>query len=399
MINLNKLLNYRHKELFQSADRELVVYGGANAGKSYSIADKLLIQSILHSDKRMKTVIVRKTLNSLKKTALDILQRRAEAMELPFELNRSEWTARVNNMEFIMTGMNNQEDYLKVKSLTDVDFIWVNEAAELRENDYKELTLRLRGAKKDGCFRQIICDFNPIGKMSWVFERFFQNGSRARKLRYTVLDNPWAEEEYIEQLKQTKESDPNFYKIYFLGEWGELEGVIFNWDVVPEPPENPDEVFYGGDFGYSVDPTALVRIYRKADEFWVEEVIYETGLTNIELGKRMISLEIENAESYWDAAEPKSIQELYDMGINAFPSSKGPDSVRAGIDFLKEQTIHIIDGSTNIIKEQKSYVWKKDKDGNSLNEPIAFNNHAMGAIRYGIYTHCKERIMPKVWRP
>ena len=153
---------------------------------------------------------------------------------------------------------------------------------------------------------------------------------------------------------------------------------------------NPDEIFYGGDFGYSVDPAALVRIYRKADEFWVEQVIYEKELTNIQLGKKMQGAGIDDkVPTYWDCAEPKSIQELYDYPFNAKPCEKGPDSVRAGIDFLKEQKIHIIDGSENIIREQKSYIWAKDKDDNSLNVPIKTDNHAMDAIRYGIYTHCK----------
>ena len=170
--------------------------------------------------------------------------------------------------------------------------------------------------------------------------------------------------------------------------------IFPDWDIVYDgPPDNPDEIFYGGDFGYSVDPAALVRIYRKANEFWVEQVIYETELTNIQLGNKMKVKGINDTDViYWDCAEPKSIQELYEMGFNVKPCEKGPDSVRAGIDFLKEQRIHIIDGSENIINEQKSYVWKEDKDGNTLNIPLPFDNHAMDAIRYGIYTHCKVKM-------
>ena len=91
---------------------------------------------------------------------------------------------------------------------------------------------------------------------------------------------------------------------------------------------------------------------------------------------------------YCDSAEPKSIQEVSNRGINALPCMKGTDSVRAGIDFLKSLKIHIIEGSENIIKEQRSYVWQKDKNGDSIKKPISINNHAMDAVRYGIYTHC-----------
>ncbi|GAH19153.1 unnamed protein product, partial [marine sediment metagenome] len=174
-------------------------------------------------------------------------------------------------------------------------------------------------------------------------------------------------------------------------EWGELEGRIYDWDIVPKKPDNPDEIFYGGDFGYSVDPAVLLRIYRKADEFWLEELVYETGLTNIQLGHKMKKLGVEPDDYiYFDSAEPKSIQELCDMGFTAKPCEKGPDSVVAGIDFLQEQTIHIIDGSENVSIEQRSYVRQQDKDGNWLPKPIEFNNHAMSAARYGIHTHCKS---------
>jgi len=407
VINLNQYLNPNHVELFQSTDPELVVYGGAGAGKSFSIADKLLCQSIWQSDKSIKILVIRKTFPSLRNTALDILQKRAELFKMPFRLNKSEWTARCHNLKFIFLGLNNKEDYNKLKSMTDVDYIWINEATEVREDDYDECLRRLRGGEAE--YEQIITDFNPVGKTSWVYHRFFEkNIGNPKKLRYTVYDNhpdflrSEKGQRYIAKLKATKEYDPNLYKIYFLGEWGELEGVIFDWDIVQLPTKDLawyDEIFYGGDFGYSVDPAALVRIYRKADEFWVEEILYETGLTNIQLAKRMKRLGITGKDvTYWDSAEPKSIQELYDHGINAKPAAKGPDSVRAGIDFLKSLKIHIVDGSENISKEQKSYVWKKDKDGNSLNVPIEYNDHAMSAIRYAIFTHCRARLEPRIRR-
>lgn len=391
-MNLNKVLNHKHTELFQSTNPVLSVRGGANAGKTYSIADKLLLQPILQPEKRLKAMIVRKTMPSLKNSVLDVLEKRAETFGLPLKTNLNTNKAQLLNLELLLISLNNKEDYIKAKSITDVDFVWVNEITELREYDFDILSMRIRGGQSK--FKQFIFDFNPVGKTSWVFKRFYENnnnGNGCHKLLYTVLDNPWAKEDEIAKLRTYKESDENLYKIYFLGEWGELEGIIFDWDIVDCPPENPDEIFYGGDFGYSVNPAALIRIYRKADEFWVEEVIYEPGLTNIELGEKAKSKDIfKSDETYWDSAEPKSIQELCDLGLNAKPCEKGPDSVRAGIDFLKQQKIHIIDGSENIIREQKSYIWKKDKDGKPLNVPIEFNNHTMDAIRYGIYTHCKK---------
>lgn len=404
ILNLNPHLNSNHLELFQSFDPELVVYGGANAGKTYSIADKLLCQTIWQSDRPIKGLVIRKTFPALRVSALEILEKRAKLFMIPFHLNESKWIAKCRNMTFVFQSLNNKEDYEKLHSQTDIDFIWLNELGQLREADYEECLRRLRGGQS--AYEQLISDFNPVGKTSWMYKRFFERKINDPKtLRYTILDNHpdylalEKTQRELQRLKATKAHNKNYYDIYFLGEWGELEGIIYNWDIVPRPPKNPGEIFYGGDFGYSVDPAALVRIYRKSNEFWVEEVIYEKGLTNQQLGKKMKEKGVaEDDVNYWDCAEPKSIQELCDMGLNAKPCEKGPDSVHAGIDFLQGLVIHIVDGSENISIEQRSYVRQQDKDGNWLRKPIEYNNHAMSAIRYGIHTHCKK-FSPHFWRP
>jgi PBSX family phage terminase large subunit len=248
IMNLNQHLNPKHTELFQSTDFELAVRGGANAEKTYSIADKMLLQPVWQPDKKLKALILRKTLPALKNSVLDIMERRAEIFKLPFQVNRNENTGQCLNMKYVFLSLNNKEDYYKIKSITDVDFIWINEINEIRETDYELLKTRIRGGQSS--FKQLVIDFNPIGKTSWVFTRFYQkNIGNVRKLRYTIFDNPWASQDEIKTLKATKEHNPNFYTVYFRGEWGDLKGLIFpNWDIVPEPPKNPDEIFYGGDF-------------------------------------------------------------------------------------------------------------------------------------------------------
>ena len=265
LLNHNQYMNPNHLDVFQSIDPELIVYGGANAGKSYSIADKLLCHPIWQPDKPLKALIIRKTFPALRVSALEILEKRAALFEMPFDLNKADWIARCYNMTFVFQSLNNKEDFEKLKSQTDIDFIWVNEVHQLREADYEECLRRMRGGNSR--FEQIIIDFNPIGKTSWVYQRFFEkNINDVKKLRYTILDNHPSylalekTQRELERLKATERYNMNYYKIYFLGEWGELEGIIFDWDIVDSPPSNPDEIFYGGDFGYSVDPAALVRI-------------------------------------------------------------------------------------------------------------------------------------------
>lgn len=382
----------QHRALFEASDEELLAYGGASSGKSFTIADKLLLAGPAQPKAKLKTVVIRRTLPSLKATSLDILQKRAELFGLPFGLNKNELTAECGNMHFLFRSANNKEDIEKLKSLTDVDFVWINELPELRDEDYEEILRRLRGG--ESWYNQLIADFNPIGKTSWVYERFFQkNVGNVRKLHFTPEDNHPAylatpkAKRYIERLKALKDHNPNAYKIYYLGEWGELEGVIFDWDVVPLPDMAWDSVGYGGDFGYTVDPAALVKVYRKADEYWFEEMIYETGLDNQQLGKRCLRMGLTgNDTTIWDCAEPKSIAELCVLGLTALPCLKGPDSVKAGIDCLKQHKCHIVEGSEHIIREARSYVWKVDKNGKPLAVPVEFDDHAMSAIRYYVHT-------------
>ena len=388
--DINRHLNPMHSELFQSTDRILSVRGGANAGKTFSIADKLLLQSVVQADRKIKVLVVKKTFPSIRDSVLCILEERAETLKMPLIINKSTWNGKCRNVEFVFRSLNDKDSYENIKSSTGNDFIWVNEINGIRENDFNILNTRIRGGK--GRFKQFIFDFNPVGKTTWVYERFYEkNIGDAKKLCYTVLDNPWAAKDEIEELQALKKDDPNLYKIYFEGEWGELEAVIYpNWKTAAAPPNNPDEVFYGGDFGYTVNPATLVKIYRKGDEFWVQEVFYKRELTNPMIANAVIKANADKELSYWDSAEPKSIQELYELGINANPCEKGPDSVRSGIDYLQSKTIHIIDGSENILKEQKSYVNRQDKDGHYLPEPVKFMDHTMDAIRYGIFTHMKQ---------
>ena len=193
--------------------------------------------------------------------------------------------------------------------------------------------------------------------------------------------------------------DKTHINIFKLGRWALAKGIIYNWDLVQLPTPDFDwfdEIFYGVDFGYSIDPAVLVRIYIKADEFWAEQLIYERGLTNPQFAKRMRLNGLSDTDDvYCDSAEPKSIQELIVNDINAKTARKGPDSVKAGIDYLKSLKIHIVDGSEtwdpdeNIWKERGLYKWKEDKDGNVLPVPVNAFNHGMDAIRYAIDTHIR----------
>jgi len=265
------------------------------------------------------------------------------------------------------------------------------------------LDLRLR--EPFPFYKQIILTFNPDAeKGPWIKKMFFDNPRpEAYVDRSTIEDNPIqaVRIDYEKQLDALAAQDETYYKIYRWGEWAFAKGKIYNWDIVLALPDlRFDEIIYGGDFGYSIDPSVVLRIYRKADEFWIQELIYEKGLTNRMLGDRMKDEGVKPREAiYFDSSEPKSIQELFEMGFNVKPSLKGPDSVRAGIKFLQSKKIHILAGSENVIREVGKYKWREDKEGNLLSEPVTMDDHSPDAARYGIFTHCfsKPRAAAKVY--
>ena len=140
------------------------------------------------------------------------------------------------------------------------------------------------------------------------------------------------------------------------------------------------------DFGFTNDPTALVKVYKYEDGLYIEEMLYHTRLTNSDISQKLKELGLTRYDEIWaDSAEPKSIEELHRFGWNIKPTAKGQDSIMAGIDILKRHRIFVTKSSTNLIKEMQNYSWQEDKNGNLLNRPVDKWNHAIDAIRYATF--------------
>jgi phage terminase large subunit len=377
--------------LLKEQSRYLILCGGRGSGKSEFAARKIFYRCETEGNHRF--LVLRKVRKTCKQSVIEVVKRVLDENEVPYQFNKTEHIITFNNPygkpnEILFDGLDERE---KIKSWKAATSVWCEELTEFARDDFMEIDLILREPTKS--YKQIMASFNPDeARAPWIKEMFFDRKHPDSFVHpSTVKDNPIKEirDQYFQILDAI--DDETYRDIYLHGKWAFAKGQIFNWDVVPLPDKKFDETFYGGDFGYSVDPAAVVRIYRKALEFWLEEVIYKTGLTNQALGRKMISEGIvEKDECYFDSAEPKSIMELSEMGLNIKPSEKGPDSVRAGIDYLKSVKIHIVEGSENIVRERSRYKWKTDKDGRTMNEPLRFENHAMDAVRYGIFTHMKE---------
>jgi phage terminase large subunit len=376
----------------ESQARYLVMCGGAGSGKSEFAARKIFYRCEIEG--RHRFLVMRKIRRTLGESTVEVMRRVLAENKVAHEFNKSDLTinfAGPRGMnEILFMGLDDPE---KIKSIKGITSIWLEETTEFTKEDFLQIDLRLRDPGP--LYHQIMLTFNPLeAQARWLKDMFFGPvpNPDAFVHRSTVEDNPITEvrETYRKRLQALKAQDETMFTVYGLGEWAALAGQIFNWNVESLPPLSFDEVWYGGDFGYSVDPAGVVKIYRKADEFWLEEVLYKTGLTNQALAQEMKDTGVGKQVAYFDSAEPKSIEELRRADLNVQPCDKGPDSVRAGIDFLKSKKIHVVEGSVNLYREMTGYCWRKDKSGNPLPEPVKFNDHLMDAARYGIVTHMKH---------
>lgn len=387
-----KIIISKHfQPLLADDHRYLVMCGGAGSGKSEFAGRKVFLRCM--AEGRHRFLVMRKVRHTLNDSVVMLISRILEENGVAYEFNKTERRMNFNGpkgpAEILFAGMDDPE---KIKSIKGITSIWLEEATEFMRAEFMQIDLRLR--EPGPGYHQIMLTFNPEEALApWLKERFFDNIDPSAKVDVSTIDhNPIdsVRERYRAQLDELEEKDPTYWKIYRCGVWAALQGRIFTWPEEPLPAGGFDDIWYGGDFGYSVDPAALVKIYRKADTLWLEEKIYRNGMTNQDLSAEMLAKGIDlQTPSYWDAAEPKSIAELQDAGFNALPAAKGPDSVRAGLDLMRALDIRVVQGSQNLKAEAMQYHWRTDKQGNPMNEPVKYKDHLMSAARYGISTHMR----------
>ncbi len=371
------------KFLSQSKKRINVLYGGAGSGKSYTVAQHLLLK--LYQEKDIRILVVRKTLPALRITAYLLILDLLEEYGFPYLLNKTEMTISVGRNRMLFKSLDDPE---KIKSY-EGNYVWIEEASEINHKDFMQLNLRLR--RRTESVNQMFLTFNPINEFHWLNEKLVQSKRDDTAINQsTYKDNPFLDQVYIDELNALKSEDETYYQIYALGEWGVLKNVIYtNYEIVEDKdwPESFDETIYGLDFGYN-NPSSLLEIGIKDTEYYEREKLYKTGLTNADLIAELEGL-VGNKEDniYADSAEPARIEEIGRAGYNIYPSNK---EVKDGLDFVKRHRVHIHEDSVNHIDEKRGYKYKEDKNGNVLEEPVKFRDHLQDCERYALYTHSSE---------
>ncbi len=372
--------------------------GGADSSKSYSIA-QLLVQKFKNEYNKV-FLITRKTLPSLKLTAykliVDILKDYGHYSYLKH--NKSDRTLyyRAHNNLMIFLSV---DDPGKIQSM-EFNYIWMEEAGEFTWDDYINLVKCRRAKTKPEEPNTIYLSLNPIDELGWINQRLKKDSS-VEVIHSTYKDNPFAQLADIDVLEGLKNQDESYYRIYTLGLYAKLKGMIHEIIEIDEVPKIEDPItIYGIDFGFA-NPSVLLKleIDIKLMAIYMTELIYESGLTNTDLIDRMkavVPVEDRQDEFYADSAEPARIEEIYQAEFNCLPSDKGKKSVWNGIDFLNRFTIYSLKDNVQTNSDFRAYKRKVDKNGHVLEDPVKYNDHAPNAARYAAYTHLWERMIDMV---
>ena len=360
-------------ENLEAEERTIVNQGGTSSGKTYSLMQVLYVLAM--SESAQVITIVGQDVPNLKKGAY----RDANTIRNNNPILQK-WFPDVNEGERLIKCVNGSIlEFSSFKDAQDAksgkrDYLFINEANGISYEIYWQLAMRTR--------KKVFLDYNPSARF-WVHDEVIGR----ENVKLIISDhrkNYFLTKEEHDRIEGI--SDPELWKVYARGLTGMIEGLVLtNWDICDQlPPEEEWKMScFGLDFGFTNDPSALERVVLAHGELWVDELIYSTGLTNPDIAIRAKEQGVSSQQQIIaDCAEPKSIRELQAAGLWVTPSTKGNDSIVAGLDILKRYRLHVTRRSQGLISNLRAYKWGKDKDGNNTNKPEDKNNHGIDAIRY-----------------
>lgn len=381
--------------LFVDQSRYQVAWGGAGSGKSHIVARKILYRLLRESHVKHNFLIIRKVDRTIKRSVFalmrNIISRWGLHSEFDYNLTDKTIIYKATGSQIMFSGL---DDVEKLKSIEGVTSIWVEEATELTQEDFEQLDLRLRGEMN--CIKQIILTLNPISEQHWIKRVFFDDPIEgAFTLKTTFLDNSFIDDEYKMVMENKRKTNPRYYNIYALGNWGTADGLIFS--NVSQRFIRADEVaglpcFQGLDFGYTNDPTAWHQSY--VDEvnkrIYVYDGFYEKGMTNAQIAQAIKDKQAHRHLTTADSSEPKSIDYIKGKGVKVSGALKGADSVNTGIDFLLEYEIIVNAHLVEFMTEFNNYSWAVDKNKKPTNKPVDDFNHFIDSLRYAVESLMKS---------
>lgn len=398
-ISLPKIVGKGYKDYWSFKGRYRVCKGSRASKKSKTTALNFIYRIMKYPQSNL--LVVRKVFRTLKDSAYTDLrwairqlhvEQYWEYKESPLEL-----IYKPTGQKILFRGL---DEPMKLTSITvDVGHLcwaWIEEAYEItKESDFDTLDESIRGQVTGDLFKQITLTFNPWNEGHWIKKKFFDaepsNDILAKTTNY--LCNEFLDISDLRLFERMKKENPKRYKVAGLGDWGISEGLIYeNWEEIEfdiqEILKIPNiESAFGLDFGYTNDPSALFAglISKERREIYVIDELYKKALTNNRLAEEIKNMGYGKERITADSAEPKSIDELYDLGLKGISGArKGKDSINNGIQFIQGYKIIIHPRCVNFLTEISNYTWAKDKFDKPINKPIDMFNHLMDAMRYAL---------------
>ena len=362
-----------YTENLNATEFTVINQGGTSSGKTYSILQVLFAISV---QDRCVITVVADSIPNLKGGALrDALTIEASSEFLQSQIASYNKSDRVFTMKSgAVIEFKSYEDEKSARS-GKRDYLFVNEANAISWEIYFQLMLRTR--------KRVFIDYNPSSRF-WAHDNLFGN-ENVKFIRSWHEHNPFLTPQDREKIEAIKDIDEELWRVYARGFTGKITGLVFsNWDIVDRIPVGAKLLAYGMDFGFTNDPTSLLAVYVQDGELWLDELLYQQGLTNQQIGDNLNELGILfSDEIIADSAEPKSIAELRKLRWNVNAARKGPDSIRLSINIIRGYKFHITRRSNNLRKELLAYKWKVDRiTGKTLQEPIDAYNHLCDPFRY-----------------
>ena len=360
------------KKILALKKRLKVVQGGTGAGKTLAIL--LLLIDRAQREKNKIFSVVSATLPHLKKGAIrDFLS----IMEGHNYYDDARWN-RSDQTYLFETGTRIEffgaDEPSKVRGPRR-DVCFINEADRVSYETFNQLDIRTSG--------DFFIDYNPVVEF-WAHNEIIAKNQEHDFLVLTYKDNEALPKSVVEKIESRKDNK-NWWKVYGLGQLGETESRIFTgWNVIDEIPHEARLERRGMDLGYSADPTAVIALYRFNGGWILDEELYQVGMLVRQMAETMKNLPEPQTLILADSAEPRTIEELRQYGLNILPAKKGPDSVRAGIQFIQGERISVTKRSINLLREYRTFCWKTDAEGRMMNVPEAGDDHAIDALRYGL---------------
>lgn len=368
--------------------RYKIFYGGRGSGKSHSVATALIIKACERSS---RIICAREFQNSIADSVLSLLADKIQETGLTgFQVFKNE-IVHQNGSRFAFKGLRQNVD--SIKSFEGADVCWIEEAQRVSEESWEKLIPTIR---KEGS--EIWMTLNPESEEDPTYRRFIQNpppGAIVRKVNYDA--NPWFPETLRLEMEHTKRVDYEAYEHIWLGMVKKVSSaVIFRGKYRVDRFDPPKGVrfFFGADWGFSTDPTALVRCYIIDKRLFIDQEFYAVGLEIDHIPDRIRQIEgMARGPIYADSARPETISYVKRAGINILPAEKWKGSVEDGIEFLRSfEQILIHERCVHMQEEARLYSYKTDRlTGEVLPDIEDRNNHMWDAVRYSLFPYIKRR--------